>query len=550
MVALALDEAAVESDLVPTYYDPDSHHSLWVKLAEFEQVESSEITDNYVLAQSGDPVTAGGLGNQTPLIIRTKSSSAASRYFILNQGANGAGGYDDEEGRRYHWTSRSSGAWKQLANSPSARFVYYRPGTASDGTAKTYFGAGTVSVVRTEQRDSVDHFIGEITDYQPFDSPVPWSEGPARNAQTSIQPITKNEFEKLLRRGLEPDVVSEFTADALRGQAEARGLTLPDELYAQIVATLDSGKHIILTGPPGTAKTTLAQAVAAAAKDAGRTGGYVLTTATADWTTFETIGGLRPTASGELEFEEGHFLKAIRDDYWLVIDELNRSNFDRAFGQLFTVLSGQAVVLPYHRPGMDSDRPLVLVPDGAESPLPDGDILSIPQTWRVLATMNVFDKTLLFEMSFALMRRFAFIEVGSPTPAVFEALIEREAAGDASSAAIAKRMLPLRGLKDLGPAVFMDIARFVRSRLSMSPDVAAEQVLYESFYGFLLPQFEGIDEEGGEALFKSVAQLVGSRRREVLRKTLNEVLGLQLQAPTVEVSEDEEPELELIEQPE
>ena len=48
---------------------------------------------------------------------------------------------------------------------------------------------------------------------------------------------------------------------------------------------------MILTGPPGTAKTTLAQAVAEP-QARRQCDGYVLTTATADWTTYETIGGL------------------------------------------------------------------------------------------------------------------------------------------------------------------------------------------------------------------------------------------------------------------
>ena len=50
-------------------------------------------------------------------------------------------------------------------------------------------------------------------------------------------------------------------------------------------------------------------------------------------------------------FRPGLFVEAIETGRWLVIDELNRSNFDRAFGQLFTVLSGSAVVLPYKRKG-------------------------------------------------------------------------------------------------------------------------------------------------------------------------------------------------------
>ena len=35
--------------------------------------------------------------------------------------------------------------------------------------------------------------------------------------------------------------------------------------------------------------------------------------------------------------------------------------------------------------------------------------IRVPPRGRILATLNVFDKNLLFEMSYALMRRFAFV---------------------------------------------------------------------------------------------------------------------------------------------
>jgi hypothetical protein len=144
--------------------------------------------------------------------------------------------------------------------------------------------------------------------------------------------------------------------------------------------------------------------------------------------------------------------------------------------------------------------------------------------------MNVFDKTLLFEMSFALMRRFAFIEVSSPSNAVFDALIDREAAGDAGAASITKQLLGLRQLKDVGPAVFMDLSRYMRARrqIAVSDD---GQLLYEGFYAYLLPQFEGVDAAHGDELFSAVAKLVGTSRKERLRRTLNAVLGLELQPP-------------------
>ena len=204
------------------------------------------------------------------------------------------------------------------------------------------------------------------------------------------------------------------------------GLHLPhqrDQIKNQLQAALRTGKHIILTGPPGTGKTEIAinTAEELASKYPWQYSDSQVTTATADWSTFDTVGGYMPdedTAGGDkLTFSSGLLLNRFKDERTgrqrnepVIIDELNRANIDEAFGQLFTVLSGQPVTLQYTKNG----REIEIVTTESLSGLPEDHQYVVPKSWRILATMNTYDKTSLYEMSYAFMRRFSFIPVNDP----------------------------------------------------------------------------------------------------------------------------------------
>lgn len=201
------------------------------------------------------------------------------------------------------------------------------------------------------------------------------------------------------------------------------GLYFPDRREAEIVdqvnSAIASGKHVIFTGPPGTGKTELARQIAESLVDEypGIYTGTQITTATADWSTFETVGGYMPAETDDdLSFEAGQVLRRFKrqgkqENELLVIDEINRSDIDKAFGQLFTLLSGQAIQLPYRKNGAE----IAVVPASDAPATPSDHVYVMPTSWRILATMNTYDKTSLYELSYAFMRRFAFVHVDAPT---------------------------------------------------------------------------------------------------------------------------------------
>ena len=71
-----------------------------------------------------------------------------------------------------------------------------------------------------------------------------------------------------------------------------QGFAISKNTVNQLCAALNAGKHIILDGTPGTGKTEIALKFSRAAEENKFMDGYVLTTATSDWSTFDTIGGL------------------------------------------------------------------------------------------------------------------------------------------------------------------------------------------------------------------------------------------------------------------
>lgn len=185
-------------------------------------------------------------------------------------------------------------------------------------------------------------------------------------------------------------------------------LGVDPSVYRQINALLRSGKqHIMLYGPPGTGKTTLARWIASSLPG----GEWTLVTGSSDWSSQDIIGGYQPIGDGEVDFVAGVLLRNF--DRPLIIDELNRCDIDKVIGPLFTVLSGQQTTLPYRTDLADVEsQPYVILPKPKVGAA-DYEFAPGP-AWRLIATINSIDKASLYQMSYALSRRFGWVYVDAP----------------------------------------------------------------------------------------------------------------------------------------
>ena len=279
--------------------------------------------------------------------------------------------------------------------------------------------------------------------------------------------------------------ISGLTFEELRVDVRESGLYIADDLLLSLISALRAGKHVMLRGAPGTGKTALALAVAGAAARIGISGGPVLATGTADWTSVETVGTYRLNRQRELTFRPGHVLAAMQENRWLIIDELNRADIDKAVGQLFTVLSGHAVTLPFEvdEPDADSEAHeedghvptyISIVPPAAQAPA-DTVPIRIAETWRMIATLNNQDQDLLFEMSEALLRRFAIIDVPTPSHEQWAEILAsrgRTGAEELDEALLDLVTSSVFDQRPLGAAVVLDAASHLTRLLELREEGA------------------------------------------------------------------------------
>ena len=169
------------------------------------------------------------------------------------------------------------------------------------------------------------------------------------------------------------------------------------EEYYKLVQLMEMKKNVILQGPPGVGKTFAAKRLAYSmmgVKDKNR---VKMIQFHQSYSYEDFIMGFRPTENG-FELRNGTFYNFCKqaeedseNDYFFIIDEINRGNLSKIFGELFMLI--------------ENDK------RGSELELLYADEnFSVPPNLYIIGMMNTADRSLAI-LDYALRRRFAFFDM-------------------------------------------------------------------------------------------------------------------------------------------
>lgn len=226
----------------------------------------------------------------------------------------------------------------------------------------------------------------------------------AMKTLTDITQLTKyvEELNALFDTDEDDDDIPEVetTLDNYDKEDFLKDVYISADSYTTLVGLMTRKRNVILLGAPGVGKTFAAKRLAYSMMGVMDSSRVKTVQFHQSYTYEDFIEGFRPSVNGTgFEIKKGVFynfcMKAENDsenDYFFIIDEINRGNLSKIFGELFTLIEADK----------RGKRKMEL--------LYSSDNFSVPKNVYIIGMMNTADRSLAM-IDYALRRRFAFFEM-------------------------------------------------------------------------------------------------------------------------------------------
>ena len=250
-------------------------------------------------------------------------------------------------------------------------------------------------------------------------------------------------------------------------------LNVPRTWLQECIDLLRDRPQLIFYGPPGTGKTFIAQALARHLTDENN---VRLVQFHPGYSYEDFFEGYRPVKQGGFELKPGPLRKTVdaaRDNpstpYVLIIDEINRGNLAKIFGELYFLLE-------YRSQNVD----LLYATD-------DDSGFTLPENVFIIGTMNTADRSIAL-VDAAMRRRFAFVSLHPSEPPTSGVLRRWLAARPQLDPGVADLLDELNSRIDdpdfkIGPSYFMRNAVHEPDGLERAWRTAILPLLEEHHYG-------------------------------------------------------------------
>ena len=266
----------------------------------------------------------------------------------------------------------------------------------------------TKGLHQTEEGEGI-----EIEKVEQLDKPIAYeklqanpdlaSSEPIINNQGSLFRLTEQEYEIIRSLIDETNIPAKVEIESYDKKKAMKGLFLEEEQFDTMLDALKEKKNVVLQGAPGVGKTYIAKRLAYALVSSNDPQRIEMIQFHQSYSYEDFIQGFRPTPKGHFDLKYGIFhqfcRRAQREEaqgkpYVFIIDEINRGNLSRIFGELMMLIE------PDKR-GKEYAIPLAYSQDTDEK-------FYIPENLHLIGMMNTADRSLAM-VDYALRRRFRFI---------------------------------------------------------------------------------------------------------------------------------------------